>query len=157
MIGICHYAYWIKPDLGFTKTKNVYYIKLKLYSVTSWDNRRCPGDTDGWLTPVVALSLGLHPLPAVRASLLGLRPRLGLRYSGRASVLGLRPLPSPSVLNLPSIHGSFAPSIRATPSNFIFYNLTQYHSVNGACFLCHSAYMYRTSIFHLHLLDGQPI
>ena len=126
-------------------------MKLKFYSVTSWDNWRCPGDTDGWLTPRSGALTWAPPFARGEGFVTSASPL----PSARASVLGLRPLPSLSVLNLPSIHGRFAPSIWATPSNFIFYKLTQYHSVNGACFLCHSPYMYQTLVFYS--LDGQPI
>ena len=48
------------------------------------------------------------------------------------------------------------PSIRASPSNYIFYQYDKlYPSVDGACFSCHLAHMYRTLIFYS--LDGQPI
>ena len=50
--------------------------------------KRCPGDTDGRVTPEVVLSLVLHPLSPVRASLLGLRRSpfaLGYGFAIRAS------------------------------------------------------------------------
>ena len=93
--------------------------------ITSWESRLCPGDTDGRVTPSVAL-------------LLGLCPRLGLHYSGFD-------LGSGFTLN------SWA--LRALDSGFAlkFYILLIDNNIirlDSACFLCHPAHMYQTYIFY---------